>query len=285
MGSSSTTLAARAARIAMSPTMKVAAEAHARSRRRASTSSISAPASRTFRRRSTSAAAAHAAIDANFTKYTTNSGTDELKKAIVARYKTDYGVEYATNEVIVTAGGKQALFNAVDGALRRRRRGHHAHAGLADARRADQARRRDAGHRAHARRGRLHAARRDVPHGDHAEDARHHHQLAGQPDRRADFGGGSRRPSPTEAAKRGIWILLDLCYEKLIYDPTPHNLPGVLARTMTRSRGPLRLGVEGVRDDRLALRLDARARGRRGAPATRCRATRRRTCARLRKRP
>jgi aspartate aminotransferase len=35
-----------------------------------------------------------------------------------------------------------------------------------------------------------------------------------------------------EAARRGIWILLDLCYDKLIYDPTPHNLPGVLARTM-----------------------------------------------------
>jgi len=35
-----------------------------------------------------------------------------------------------------------------------------------------------------------------------------------------------------EAAKRGIWILVDLCYEKLIYDPTPHNLPGVLARTL-----------------------------------------------------
>ncbi len=28
-----------------------------------------------------------------------------------------------------------------------------------------------------------------------------------------------------EAARRGIWIVLDLCYEKLIYDPTPHNLP------------------------------------------------------------
>ena len=30
-------------------------------------------------------------------------------------------------------------------------------------------------------------------------------------------------------ARRGIWLILDLCYEKLIYDPTPHNLPGVLA--------------------------------------------------------
>ena len=28
-----------------------------------------------------------------------------------------------------------------------------------------------------------------------------------------------------EAARRGIWVVLDLCYEKLIYDPTPHNLP------------------------------------------------------------
>jgi aspartate aminotransferase len=35
-----------------------------------------------------------------------------------------------------------------------------------------------------------------------------------------------------EAAKRGIWILLDLCYERLIYDPTPHNLPRVLVERM-----------------------------------------------------
>ena len=26
-----------------------------------------------------------------------------------------------------------------------------------------------------------------------------------------------------------LWIVLDLCYEKLIYDPVPHNLPGILA--------------------------------------------------------
>jgi aspartate aminotransferase len=32
-----------------------------------------------------------------------------------------------------------------------------------------------------------------------------------------------------EAARRGIWVLLDLCYEKLIYDPVPHNLVGILA--------------------------------------------------------
>jgi aspartate aminotransferase len=31
-----------------------------------------------------------------------------------------------------------------------------------------------------------------------------------------------------EAARRGLWVILDVCYEKLIYDATPHNLPGVL---------------------------------------------------------
>jgi aspartate aminotransferase len=31
-----------------------------------------------------------------------------------------------------------------------------------------------------------------------------------------------------EAAKRGIWIIVDLCYEQLIYEQVPHNLPKVL---------------------------------------------------------
>src|SRR5580765_3699790 len=56
-------------------------------------------------------AAAHAAIDQDFTKYTPVAGIAELKRAICARYKTDYGVEYKENEVIVSAGGKQALMN------------------------------------------------------------------------------------------------------------------------------------------------------------------------------
>ena len=33
-----------------------------------------------------------------------------------------------------------------------------------------------------------------------------------------------------EAARRDIWLVVDLCYEKLIYDAVPHNLPGVLDR-------------------------------------------------------
>src|SRR6266550_2849328 len=56
-------------------------------------------------------AAAHKAIDENFTKYTPNAGIADLKRAICDRYRTDYGVEYAESEVIVSAGGKQALYN------------------------------------------------------------------------------------------------------------------------------------------------------------------------------
>src|SRR5574339_365690 len=105
-------LAARATRISASPTMKVTAEALALKARGIDVVDLGAG-EPDFPTPKHIGEAAKAAIDANFTKYTTNSGTDELKKAIVARYKTDYGVEYATNEVIVTAGGKQALYNAV----------------------------------------------------------------------------------------------------------------------------------------------------------------------------
>src|SRR2546428_487110 len=31
-------------------------------------------------------------------------------------------------------------------------------------------------------------------------------------------------------ARQGIWLVVDLCYEKLIYDAVPHNLPAVLAK-------------------------------------------------------
>src|SRR5260221_13320574 len=56
-------------------------------------------------------AAAHLALDRNFTKYTANMGIADLREAIVARYRDDYGVSYKADEVIVAAGGKQALYN------------------------------------------------------------------------------------------------------------------------------------------------------------------------------
>src|SRR5215813_3786050 len=55
--------------------------------------------------------AAHKALDAEFTKYTPVPGIAELRRAVCDRYKTDYGVEYAESQVILSAGGKQALYN------------------------------------------------------------------------------------------------------------------------------------------------------------------------------
>jgi aspartate aminotransferase len=57
-------------------------------------------------------AAAHAALDEGFTKYTANAGLADLRRAVAARYAEDHGVQYAPEEVIITAGGKQALFHA-----------------------------------------------------------------------------------------------------------------------------------------------------------------------------
>lgn len=51
------------------------------------------------------------AIDDNFTKYTANDGIPELKAAIRARLKEDHGLEYANNEIIVSSGAKQSLYN------------------------------------------------------------------------------------------------------------------------------------------------------------------------------
>ena len=56
-------------------------------------------------------AAGKAAIDANFTRYTVAPGIPELREAICARYKTDYGIDITPAEVLMTVGGKQALFN------------------------------------------------------------------------------------------------------------------------------------------------------------------------------
>ena len=54
-----------------------------------------------------------AAISNNFTRYTQNRGVLELREAICARYEQDYSVKSDPEEIIVTAGGKQALFNVM----------------------------------------------------------------------------------------------------------------------------------------------------------------------------
>lgn len=55
--------------------------------------------------------AAIVAINAGYTKYTPVSGIPALKQAIVNKFKTENGFDYALNEVIVGVGGKQTIFN------------------------------------------------------------------------------------------------------------------------------------------------------------------------------
>jgi aspartate aminotransferase len=55
--------------------------------------------------------AAIEAINKNFTKYTPAGGTQELKKALCERHKTDYGTDYSAAECVVTVGGKHVIFN------------------------------------------------------------------------------------------------------------------------------------------------------------------------------
>src|SRR6187455_2319274 len=105
-------LSARAGRISQSPTMKVAADAMKMKAQGIDVIDFGAG-EPDFPTPTHIGAAAHRAIDANFTKYTNNSGTEDLKRAIVERYKIDNGVDYLPSEVICSAGGKQALFNSV----------------------------------------------------------------------------------------------------------------------------------------------------------------------------
>ena len=222
--------AARTGRIGVSPTMKVAAEAMRLKAQGVDVIDLGAgePDFPTPRHIS------EAAIDAireNFTKYTTNSGSEDLKRAIAARYRDDYGVEYKTSEIIATAGGKQALFNAVmvlfgagDEVIT------HAPGWPTLV---EQIRLSDATPvlvRTHAEEG--FSLRADTI--LRAITPRTKGIIINSPGNPT----GALMPEreleavADEAGRRGIWVLLDLCYEKLIYDPTPHNLPGVLASRM-----------------------------------------------------
>lgn len=57
-----------------------------------------------------------AAIDAinnGDTKYTDVAGTPALRKAVAAKFLRDSGIDYKPEEVIVSTGGKQVIFNAM----------------------------------------------------------------------------------------------------------------------------------------------------------------------------
>ncbi|MBY6063295.1 pyridoxal phosphate-dependent aminotransferase [Pseudidiomarina sediminum] len=55
--------------------------------------------------------AAKAAIDAGYTKYTAVDGIVPLKQAVIDKFKRDNQLEYALNEILISAGGKHSIFN------------------------------------------------------------------------------------------------------------------------------------------------------------------------------
>jgi aspartate aminotransferase len=216
----------RMAHVAPSATLKVAAEAERLRREGHNVVDFSAG-EPDFRTPDNVKDAGKAAIDANFTRYTAVSGIPELREAICKRYQSDYGIEFTPAEVVVTVGGKQALFNTA----------------LALFNQGDEV----------------------ITHAPYWPTIPEQVKLVGAepvivPTRSED--GFALDPqkviaaitpktkaiilnspaNPTgaliaeeavaaiadAAASRGIWTIIDLCYEQLIYEPVPHNLPKVL---------------------------------------------------------
>ena len=221
-------LAARARRIAVSPTMKVAADAIRLKAQGVDVVDFGAGEPDFPTPRHVSDAAVRA-IEANFTKYTTNSGTEDLKRAIAERYRTDCGVEFSTSEVIATAGGKQALFNSVFALFGP----------------GDEVITHMPGWPTLVEQIKL-ADATPVVVRTHEEDgfAIHAETILGAltPRTRGIIINSPGNPTGAliskedlteiaqQAARRNIWIILDLCYDKLIYDRVPHNLVGVVVR-------------------------------------------------------
>ncbi|MFB1484631.1 pyridoxal phosphate-dependent aminotransferase [Corallococcus sp. RDP092CA] len=61
--------------------------------------------------------AAIEALRTGFTKYTATAGTPELREAICRKLEKDNGLKYAPEQVVVTAGGKQSLYNCFQALL------------------------------------------------------------------------------------------------------------------------------------------------------------------------
>ena len=218
--------AQRLAQVAESATMKVAAEAERlrRAGHRVVDFSVGEP---DFPTPEHVKAAGKAAIDADFTRYTAVAGVPELREAICARYEADYGVTVTPAEVLLTVGGKQALFNTALALL-------------------------DPGDEVitHApywptipEQVKLVGATPVIVPTDWRDAFAIHAEAmlaAVTPKTKAIIINSPANPTgaladePTvaaiadAAAKRGIWIVVDLCYEQLIYEDVPHNLPKVL---------------------------------------------------------
>jgi aspartate aminotransferase len=171
--------------------------------------------------------AAKAAIDANFSRYTNAMGIPEFREAVAAQYTRDYGIDVTMGEVVLTNGGKQALFNT---ALALFNPGDEVitHAPywptipeqikIAQATPVIIQTKPDDGFTVHPEK--IVAAITPktkaiiinspcTPTGSLTDVS-------------------AMTPIVDAAAARGIWVIVDLCYEHLIYDEVNHNLPKLL---------------------------------------------------------
>ena len=57
--------------------------------------------------------AAKQAIDDNYNSYTPVDGYGDLKKSICNKFKRDNGLNYETNQIVVSTGAKQSIANAI----------------------------------------------------------------------------------------------------------------------------------------------------------------------------
>jgi aspartate aminotransferase len=218
--------AQRLAQVSESATMKVAAEAE-RLRRAGHDVVDFSVGEPDFPTPEHIKASAKDALDKNFTRYTAVAGIPELREAICARYKADYGVTITPAEVLATFGGKQALYNAA----------------LALMNPGDEV-------ITHApywptipEQVKIVEATPVIVQTSWQDSFAVHADkiiAAITPKTKAIILNSPSNPTGAlideqavaaiadAAAKRGIWIIVDLCYEHLIYEDVPHNLPKVL---------------------------------------------------------
>jgi aspartate aminotransferase len=213
-------------RVTVSPTLKVSAEADRLRRQGVDVVDLGAG-EPDFGTPQHVKDAGHAALNANFTKYTPSAGVLEFREAVAHDYSSRYGVTIKPDDVIISAGAKQALYNAAmvlfdpgDEVI--------SHSPFWPTI-ADQIKLADA---------------TPVMVQTHREDGFAIKAAAIiaaiTPKTKAIIINSPCNPtgaliSETElvaiadaAAARGIWVIADITYEHLIYDPVPHNLVRIL---------------------------------------------------------
>jgi aspartate aminotransferase len=219
-------LAQRLANVTGSATMKVAAEADRLKRAGIQVVDFGAG-EPDFPTPSNVKDAAKAAIDANFSRYTNSMGIPEFREAVCAQYKRNYGIDITPAEVIAVNGGKQGLFNT---ALALFNPGDEVitHAPywptipeqikIAEATPVIVQTNPDDGFTVHPEKIIAAITPRTKaiiinspcnPTGSLTDES-------------------ALTPIVEAAAARGIWMIVDLCYEHLIYDDVAHNLPKLL---------------------------------------------------------